>query len=188
MDPIDAINHRRSTPSRLLSDPGPDDSQLQAILRCAVRAPDHGNLTPWRFLRIQGDERLRLGELLASVTASRQPPAAPAAIEKDRLRFSHAPLVLAVIARLTPGHKVPEQEQLCSGAAVCLLTLQAADALGFGAQWLTGWAAHDPQIRARLGLGGDERILGFVHIGTARERLPERQRPQPESLLSDLRL
>ena len=186
MHPLDAINHRRSTPSRLLSHPGPDDAQLQAILRCAVRAPDHGNLTPWRFLRIQGEERLRLGELLAGVAAGRQPPATTAVIEKDRLRFSHAPLVLVVIARLTPGHKVPEQEQLCSGAAVCLLVLQAADALGFGAQWLTGWMAYDPEVRARLGLVEDERILGFMHIGTARERLPERQRPFPASLLTDL--
>lgn len=188
MDPLDALNHRRSTPSRLLSSPGPDGPQLQSILRCAVRAPDHGNLTPWRFLTIHGDERLRLGELLASVAIRRDPPATPVVIDKDRLRFTFAPLVLVVIARLTPGHKVPEQEQLCSGAAVCLLVLQAADALGFGAQWLTGWAAYDPDVRSRLGLGADERVLGFIHIGTAGERIPERQRPAPESLLADLRL
>ena len=188
MDLLEKLNHRRSTPSRLLSSPGPDEAQLQAILRCAVRAPDHGNLTPWRFLTIQGEQRLRLGELLASLASHREPAAAPAAIEKERLRFSHAPLVLVVIARLTAGHKVPEQEQMCSGAAVCLLVLQAADALGFGAQWLTGWAAYDTEVRSRMGLGEDERVLGFIHIGTASERLPERQRPDPQALLADLRL
>lgn len=188
MDPLLALNRRRSTPSRLLSSPGPDPAQLQAILGCAVRAPDHGNLTPWRFLTLQGDNRLRLGELLATLSSQREPPPAPAVVEKDRLRFSYAPLVLVVIATLTPGHKVPEQEQLSSGAAVCLLVLQAADALGFGAQWLTGWAAYDPVVRARMGLGDDERVLGFIHIGSAQERLPERQRPEPGNLLAELRL
>jgi nitroreductase len=107
-------------------------------------------------------------------------------VEKDRLRFSHAPLVLAVVARLTPGHKVPEQEQLLSGGALCFQLLLAADAMGFGAQWLTGWAAYDPEVSARLGLAGNERILGFIHLGTAREAAPERERPDAMSLLSEL--
>lgn len=186
MDLLTSLHHRRSTPSRLLADPGPDATQLESILRCAVRAPDHGNLVPWRFLTIQGEARLRLGELLAARSLERNPGATPAVVEKDRLRFSHAPVVLAVIARLTPGHKVPEQEQLSSGAAVCLLALQAADALGFGAQWLTSWAAYDPVVLARLGLADNERVLGFIHIGTARDALPERGRPEPSALLTDL--
>lgn len=186
MDILQALHHRRSTPSRLLTEPGPDRGQLEAILRCAVRAPDHGNLVPWRFMTIQGEARARLGELLACRSLERNPAAPPAVVEKDRQRFSHAPLVLAVIARLSPGHKVPEQEQLASGAAVCLLVLQAADALGFGGQWLTGWAAYDPVVLARLGLVENERILGFIHIGSARDSLPERERPDPAALLSDL--
>lgn len=188
MNLLQALHHRRSTPSRLLTEPGPDASQLRQMLECAVRAPDHGKLVPWRFLSIQGPSRQRLGELLAGRSLELNPAAAAAVLEKDRQRFSHAPLVVAVIARLTPGHKVPEQEQLLSGGAVCLLLLQAADALGFGAQWLTGWAAYDPVIASRLGLGEHERILGFIHIGTAREAAAERERPDPASLLSDLRL
>ena len=113
-------------------------------------------------------------------------PAAPAAtIEKDRQRFSHAPLVLAVVGRLTRGHKVPEQEQLLSGGAVCFALLQAAQALGIGAQWLTGWAAYDPVVTARLGLGPDETVLGVLHVGTPAEPAPERQRPDPDALLSE---
>ncbi len=188
MDPLQALHHRRSTPSRLLTQPGPDAGQLLAILECAVRAPDHGNLTPWRFLTIQGDARLRLGDLLAHRSIERNPATLPAVIEKDRQRFSYAPVILAVIAQPTPGHKVPEHEQLSSGAAVCLLVLQAANALGFGAQWLTGWAAYDPVITGALGLAGPERILGFIHIGTPRDTVAERERPDPKSLLTDLRL
>ena len=134
MDPLSALRHRRSTPSRLLGPPGPDAAQLRALLECAVRVPDHGKLAPWRFIAIAGDARLALGEFLAARSLERDPAAAPAVVEKDRARFSHAPLVLVVVARLLAGHKVPEQEQLLSGGALCFQLLLAADALGFGAQ------------------------------------------------------
>ncbi len=186
MDLITALHHRRSTPSRLLAEPGPDDLQLHQLLSCAVRAPDHGKLVPWRFLAIRGEARRHLGEFLAGRTRARDPEALPAVIDKDRNRFNHAPLVITVIGRLTPGHKIPMQEQLLSGGAVCLLLLQAADALGFGAQWLTGWAAYDPQVAARLGLRENECVLGFIHIGTAQAEAAERERPDPRTLLSEL--
>lgn len=186
MDPLSALRHRRSTPSRLLGAPGPDAGQLRALLECAVRVPDHGKLAPWRFIAIAGGARASLGEFVAARGLERDPAAAPAVVEKDRMRFSHAPLVLAVIARLQPGHKVPEQEQLLSGGALCFQLLLAADALGFGGQWLTGWPAYDPLVCARLGLEGNERVLGFLHLGTAREAVPERERPEAMSLLTEL--
>ncbi|MFT3805913.1 nitroreductase [Arenimonas sp.] len=187
-DDLAALNRRRSTPSRQLGEPGPDEAQLETILAAAVRVPDHGKLAPWRFLRVRGDTRLQLGELLAARARERDPQAPEAAVEKDRRRFSFAPLIVAVIARLTPGHKVPEIEQLLSGGAVCFAMLQAAQAQGFGAQWLTGWAAYDPVVLARLGLAENERLLGFMHIGTSNEPAPERDRPDPRDLLSDLSL
>jgi nitroreductase len=183
-----ALELRRSVPSRLLAEPGPSPEQLQRLLAAAVRVPDHGKLTPWRFLKIEGDVRQRLGERLAARSRERDPNAPEATIEKDRLRFSFAPTIITVIARLTPEHKVPEIEQLLSGGAVCFALLQAAQAEGFGAQWLTGWPAYDPVIQALLGVVENERILGFIHIGTARETAPERVRPDPNDLLSDLRL
>jgi nitroreductase len=185
MNELDFLRRRRSVPSRLLAEPGPTPDQVDALLAEAVRVPDHGKLAPWRFLRIQGPARHALGELLARRGIERDPAAPAAAVEKDRHRFSHAPLVLTVIARLTSGHKVPEQEQLLSGGAVCFALLQGAQALGFGAQWLTGWPAYDPHIRQRLGIAADEAVLGFIHIGTASAEAPERQRPDPRSLLSD---
>ena len=158
------------------------------MLTSALRVPDHGKLTPWRFLRIQGDTRLALGKLLAERALEIDKNAPNAAIEKDRARFSYAPLIITVIARLTPDHKVPVQEQILSGGAVCFALLQAAQALGYGAQWLTGWAAYDPVITARLGLSENERVLGFIHIGNVSEPAPERLRPNLEDLLSDLSL
>jgi nitroreductase len=186
--PTDALRHlfeRRSTPSRLLQAPGPDEEQLSAMLAAAVHVPDHGKLTPWRFLRIAGPARARLGDRLAARQRERDPEAPAAVVEKDRERFNHAPLVLAVIARLTPGHKVPEQEQLLSAGCAGFSLLLAAQALGFGAQWLTGWAAYDPVILQALGVGPDERLVGFVHIGSIAAPAPERPRPEPRSLLRD---
>ena len=185
MDELAFLRRRRSVPSRLLAPPGPDDGQLLAMLAEAVRVPDHGKLVPWRFLRIAGDHRLALGDLLAARARERDPAAPDAVVEKDRQRFSFAPVVVAVIARLDLDHKVPVQEQLLSGGAVCFALLQAAQALGFGAQWLTGWAAYDPAIGVRLGLAAHERVLGFIHIGTATGEAPERLRPDPRDLLSD---
>jgi len=188
IDLLEALAVRRSVPSRLLTAPGPDSRQVQRMLQAATRVPDHGKLTPWRFLLIQGDTRLALGERLVARALALNPRAATAALEKDRQRFGNAPVIVTVVACLTVGHKVPEQEQLLSGGAVCFALLQAAQALGFGAQWLTGWAAYDPVIHALLGLAANERVLGFIHIGTCHEAVPERERPDPKSLTSELRL
>ena len=183
--PWEFLNRRTSVPAKLLGEPGPDDDTLRSLLTLAVRVPDHGKLTPWRFIRIAGDARHALGERLAELTLARTPQAEPAVVEKDRRRFSHAPLVLALVARLTPGHKVPEQEQLLSAGCAGMNLLLGAQALGYGAQWLTGWPAYDAEVGALLGLGEQERTLGFFHIGTPKDAAPERPRPDPMSLLSD---
>ena len=155
------------------------------MLQAAARVPDHGKLVPFRFLRISGDARHALGKLLVARTMQLDPDAPPAVVEKDRARFSHAPLIITVIARLTANHKVPEQEQLLTAGSVCFALLQSAQAFGFGAQWLSGWAAYDPVITARLGLAPQEKIAGFIHIGTSRLDVPERERPDATTLLQD---
>ncbi|AKC86056.1 nitroreductase family protein [Pseudoxanthomonas suwonensis] len=182
---LQALDQRRSVPSMQLGEPGPDEATLLRMLASAVRVPDHGKLVPFRFLRIAGDARHALGAFLAERALQRDPQAAPHQIDKDRQRFSHAPLVVAVVARLQAGHKVPEQEQLLSAGCVCFALLQAAQALGFGAQWLTAWMAYDPEVARVLGLAGHERVVGFVHIGTPLQDVPERERPDPRTLLAD---
>ncbi|SDQ95498.1 nitroreductase [Pseudoxanthomonas sp. CF125] len=184
-NPLQFLDSRLSVPSKQLTEPGPDDATLLRMLQAAVRVPDHGKLVPFRLLRIQGQARHALGEALAVRTLQRDPQAPEAAVEKDRARFSHAPLIVTVIARLTPGHKVPEQEQLLSAGCVCFALLQSAQALGFGAQWLTGWAAYDESIGQTLGLGENEKVVGFIHIGTPKLDVPERERPEVAALLSD---
>lgn len=186
-NPLQFLDSRISVPSKQLTEPGPDHPTLLRMLQAAVRVPDHGKLVPFRLLRIHGQARHALGEALAARTLQRDPQAPTAAVEKDRARFSHAPLIITVIARLTPDHKVPEQEQLLSAGCVCFALLQSAQGLGFGAQWLTGWAAYDEAIERILGLGENEKIAGFIHIGTPKLEVPERERPDATALLSDWR-
>ena len=183
--PLAGLDARRSVPSKQLGAPGPDEAALMRMLRSAVRVPDHGKRVPFRFLRIAGDARLALGEALVARALERDPDAADAALEKDRNRFAHAPVVVAVIAKLGPDEKIPESERFSCASCVCFALLQAAQACGFGAQWLTGWPAYDAQVLRLLGLGADERIAGFIHIGTPKLEVPERDRPDPQALLSD---
>lgn len=179
------LNERRSVPAKQLAEPGPDPATLERMLQAAVRVPDHGKRVPFRFLRIAGDARVALGERLAARALERDPAAGSAALDKDRMRFAHAPLVIAVVARLGPDEKIPASERFSSASCVCFALLQAVQACGFGAQWLTGWPAYDPVVLALLGLGADERIAGFIHIGTPKLEAPERERPDAASLLSD---
>lgn len=180
--PLDA---RRSVPARQLGEPGPDGPMLERLLRSAVRVPDHGRRVPFRFLRIAGDARAALGELLARRALERDPGSSDAVLDKERGRFTRAPLVVAVVAVLGPDDAIPESERFSSASCACFALLQAAQSFGFGAQWLTGWAAYDAPVLRALGLADHERIAGFIHIGTPLQEAPERDRPDPRGLLSD---
>lgn len=178
-----ALDTRRSVPSRQLGAPGPDRAALLRMLASAVRVPDHGKLVPFRFIEISGDARARLGDFVAERALQRTPDVSSAQLEKDRERFSHAPMVIVVVACVRDVPKVPALEQLMTAGSVCFALLQAAQAMGFGAQWLTAWMAFDPDVQAHLGLTEGEQIAGFIHIGTPKIDVPERERPDPEALL-----
>jgi len=180
-----ALHQRRSVPSRLLDDPAPSDEALIDLLKVASRVPDHGALTPWRFLRIRRQQGADLGELLAERTLELEPETPAAALTKERGRFVQAPLVIAVIGCYQQPHRIPLVEQQLTVGCVCFNLLQAAQAAGFGAQWLTSWAAYDPSIRAALGIAENEAVVGFIHIGTPREQIGERPRPDPSARLTD---
>lgn len=179
------LDRRRSTPARHLAEPAPDAATLLRMLASAVRVPDHGKRVPFRFIAVRGNARHALGERLAVRSRERDPAAAEAVVEKDRQRFSLAPLVVTVVAQLGPDEKIPEQERLLSAGSVCFALLQAAQALDYGAVWLTGWPAYDPSVAAWLGLQADEHVVGFIHIGTPTLEAPERERPDPAALLTE---
>jgi nitroreductase len=167
MDALAALGTRHSVAPPFLTAPGPDEGMLAQILSAGASAPDHGRLRPWRFIVIRGGARERLGEVFAEALRKRQPDASAEALEQERNRPLRAPVVIAVVAKLDPQHpKIPEIEQILSTGAAIENILLAAHAQGFGAKWLTGANAYDDHVRAALGLARDDRLAGFVHLGT----------------------
>ena len=169
----------------LLGEPGPGDSDLRLIFEAAVRAPDHGRLRPWRFLVVRGAARARLSELFASAARRRDPSLSEAQIEKERSKPFRAPLTIVVAAKIVPGHKVPEIEQVLSAGAAAMNILNAVHALGFGAKWVTGANCYDPEFRAAMGLDESFRLIGFIHAGTPLEGPPSQDRPNPAEFVTD---
>jgi nitroreductase len=181
-DALELLKIRRSVKPREMSGPGPSPAELDTILTIGARVPDHGKLAPWRFIVFEGDARIRAGEVIAAVFARKNPPAPSAEIEIEKRRLMEAPLVVAVVSRVQPHPKVPPWEQELSAGASAMNIVTAATALGYGANWLTGWFAFDRDVLDGLGLKADERIAGFIHIGTPSK--PSEDRPRP--VLSDL--
>ncbi|MFD1883756.1 nitroreductase family protein [Paracoccus pacificus] len=172
---IEFLGSRRSHPPKLLSGPAPDRAQLEQLLTLAARVPDHGKLEPWRFIVMTRPALDRLKPLIHQAALDQGQDQAGA--DKAASAFD-SPLIVAVVSSPVPSEKVPEWEQFLSAGAVCLGLLNAALAAGWGASWLTGLAALNPDFgRAHLGLKTDERIVGLVHIGTSRGAPPERPRP-----------
>lgn len=184
-DAVDLLLTRRSVLAPLLSDPGPDDSQINTILTIGARVPDHGKLAPWRFILFRGEARVGFGEVLGRAFSRATPDAPEDRIAAERGRFLRAPLVVGVVSRAQPHAKIPEWEQILSAGAVCQNLLHGAHALGFAAQWLTEWYAYDATVRDALGLSESERVAGFVYIGTPTAKPDERVRPDIGAIRTD---
>jgi nitroreductase len=170
------LAERRSSKPFALSAPGPTPAQLDAILKLAARAPDHGKLAPWRFIVFEGEGAVRAGEKVAAALEA-SGDGASETIAALKVFFSRTPVTVGVISTAAKHAKIPEWEQVLSAGAVVQNLLIAAQAFGFGAVWLTGWAAYDAGARAALGLDAQEQVAGFIHIGTQTESAPERARP-----------
>jgi nitroreductase len=179
MDALEAILGRRTVPQVKMTGPGPDAARLARILEAGAAAPDHGKLRPWRFLVIEGEARARLGELFVQGLLAAKPQASPAEIEKQRTAPLRAPLLIVVVARIDRRQgKIPEIEQIASAAAAAQNIMLAAHALGFAGKWSTGANAYDPTVKAGLGVGADEHVLGFLYIGAYGH--PQEPSPRPD--------
>lgn len=180
-DALDFLLSRRSRPAKTLIGPVPDRDVITTLLTAAARTPDHGKLEPWRFIVLEKAALTRLSQLVAALGAQRD-------LDEDQLQkainqYANADLAIAVICAPKASAKVPQIEQVYSAGAACLALLNAALAAGWGANWLSGWASHDPQFcAAGLGLDPSETIAGFIHIGTEKMAPPERPRPDLDAI------
>jgi nitroreductase len=184
-DALALLRQRHSAPSRQLGEPAPDPAALAALVETAVRVPDHGKLVPFRLITLRGENKLRFGERLAARAIERHPELSESKREKERGRYSFAPLVIVVVSRVDASSAVPAIEQQLTAGCVAYNLLLGATALGFGAQWLTGWAAYDEEVARLLGLAPNEQVIGFVHLGTPQIEIPDRDRPAVATLLTD---
>lgn len=180
---LDFLARRRSASAMALRGPAPSDAELHTLLTLATRVPDHGKLAPWRFVILSGEAKAAFVERLEAIAADR-PDGDQLIAKLAKLRIP--PLSVVVVSRNAPG-KIPEWEQRLSAGAVCTLMLVAAQALGYGANWITDWYSYDAEAGRALGLGPDEKVAGFIHLGTPEESPLERARPDIASLVETWR-
>ncbi len=183
-DTLSLLKLRRSVPPQFLAAPGPDTAQLNQLLTIAARVPDHGKLAPWRFIVFAGEGREKAAEIVAQGFKAKNPDADDKQVDFERNRLLHAPVIVAVVSTAAPHLKIPEWEQELSAGAVCMNMLVAAQAMGFGASWLTNWFSFDRAVLTALGLGATERVAGFIHIGTASSVPADRERPDIADITS----
>lgn len=181
---LSLLRTRRSGRPRDMIAPGPDSDQLREMLEIAIRVPDHGKLAPWRFIHIPEEKRPELAELLHRAFRIDHP--APSASEREavnRIAFQ-APTLIVALSSPVEGTKIPVWEQQLSCGAACMNLLTAAHAMGYVGGWITGWACYSEEVR--LGFTrADERIAGFIYIGTPGHPLEERQRPSYDFTVSE---
>jgi nitroreductase len=175
---LDFMAGRQSRPAKLMTPPVPDDATIARILALAVRVPDHGKLTPWRFVVLSPTAAARVGDLAhARGLATGQDP------DKGRGVYGRGLAAIVVIASPQPSPKVPPVEQMLSAGALCQNILIIAGAMGWGANWLSGWPAHDNVFCAdAFGTTGDETVAGVIHLGTLADLPPDRPRPDAAAL------
>lgn len=180
--PAALLATRRSGKARDMAPPGPDAAELEAILGAAMRVPDHGKLNPWRFVLIE--DRDAFAHVLTSAYRAEKPAAGRLEIEAMENFARAAPCLIALLSTPVQPHKIPLWEQQLSMGAAAMQLMNAAHAHGFVANWLTGWPAYNDDVRAALGgHGAEDRIAGYVFIGSPLRALEERPRPDPAAVV-----
>jgi nitroreductase len=179
---LSLLETRRSGKPRELAGPGPSREEMERILTIATRVPDHGKLSPWRFVLVGADQRDALARLLGRALAEEDPGATPAHHGAEEEFARYAGQLVVLISAPVENHKIPVWEQQLSCGTVGMNLLTAAHALGFVAGWVTGWRAYSPMVNAAFCAPG-ERIAGFIFIGHAGRELEDRQRPPLDAVV-----
>ncbi len=168
MQALDLLLNRSSF--NQLGGPAPSDEALNNILKAGLRAPDHGNLSPFKFIVFKDEALNDLGEIFAEAAEQENAPAEK--VEKAKNMPLRAPLVIAVIASVTQAHKIPEIEQIIT-AGCCVHGMQmAAVAQGYQGIWRTGEFAYHPHVKSQFKLKSADQIVGYLYIGTAKSQVP----------------
>ena len=180
--PLSLLRTRRSGKPRDMVAPGPDALQLRGILEAAIRVPDHGKLSPWRFVIVDTDQRERLRLLIVDAYRVGRPEAGRLEVEALEAFALQAPTLIVALSSPIAESKIPLWEQELSAGAAIMTLLHAAHANGFVGGWITGWPAYSSAVRDAFG-AAHERIAGFVFIGSPGRLLEERPRPDYDTVV-----
>ena len=182
---IKFLQTRRSITAKNMICNQVNEDDLDDILSCGVRVPDHGALNPWELIVINGNAKLRLGnDILAKEYHLNNPEASVDDINFERSRLCRASVVIAVLFKPVSHPKIPFWEMQLSSGAVCSNLLIAAQSLGYAAQWLTEWYAYNNSMIKELGGNPDtDKIAGFIYIGDKEKTPIERRRPIKEKVI-----
>lgn len=184
MPTLELLQKRRSVTAAFLDMPGPSPEELVTLITIAMRVPDHGKLAPWRFIALDKQARSTLAPKLKARREAVDPDVPAEKAEKDITIFQQAPLCIVVVSTAQDHPKIPLWEQHMSAGASTMNLMVAAHAMGYAAQWLTGWATYDEGAKALFDVSEDEQIVGFIHIGTPVTPPTERPRPALEDHLT----
>ena len=182
---IKFLQSRRSITAKNMICNQVNEDDLDDILSCGIRVPDHGALNPWELIVIKGDAKLRIGnDILAEEYQLNNPDASEDEINYERIRFCRASVVIAVLFKPVSHPKIPFWEMQLSSGAVCSNLLVAAQSLGYAAQWLTEWYAYNNSMIKELGGNPDtDKTAGFIYIGDKDKTPIERRRPGKEKVI-----
>ena len=172
MDVLEAIAGRVS--AIRLGEPGPTDEQIDTILNAAVRAPDHGRLSPWRLVVVEGSAREKLGQAYVELKRKSHPETPQFDEAAEMAKAFRAPTIIAVGVRVDENHKVPAIEQILSAGAAVQNMFLAAHALGLGVMWKTGALVYDDDMKSLLGLKTSDAVVALLFVGTAPKLRPPR--------------
>jgi nitroreductase len=165
-----------------LVQPVPTADELHQAFEATMRAPDHSNLKPWRFITIQGEALLALSDIFATAAVKRGDDDNG---ERSRRQAVAAPMIIAVGARICSDCRVPEVEQLLSVGAAAMNLLNALHLFGYGAYWATGANAYDLDVRQALGLKeASDQLLGFIYVGSPSKQRAPKIRPSSEAFVT----
>ena len=181
------IHARQTVMPKRLGTPGPDAQQLEQILRAAAAAPDHGQITPWRFIIVADSARSKLADVFVQALRARDSAASAEELSRAAEKAHRAPLLmLAVGARQTPDSAINDVERLVSAGCAIQNMLLMATALGFGSALTSGKALASPLMSVLFQLQGGEIPLCFISIGTAKSTKARTGRPLPNAFVSTL--
>lgn len=175
---LNFLKTRRSVPSKMMSGPAPTNTEIEEMLLIASRVPDHGKLTPWRFVIYSDAAKTRMNENVHARALVLNPTLNDDMQDVERNRFPLSQAIVGIFSTPKQHPKVPIWEQELSAGACAMNFLIAANACGYDAQWFTGWYASDDELTNGFDLKSGERIAGFIHIGT--RDMPKSERPRPE--------